>query len=365
MTKLRRTISFLLIASLMILTCSCSQPSGNIEPTDNAGMAAETEQPIQPTAVAGNVPFVDSEGYVEFGVNDDLSKLAQMEAVNVKIDVSSKNLDAFKTAVLPDGCEMLDLVFAPEGTDNSLDMSDLTASDSLITINITVSNCGKLVMPDAKNTGTLNVSGNFDELDASGLSALDLLNIDGDSCGKLTLPPSVTNIITSCALDISMLSGLSALERLSISGSTDLSPLSEISSVKYLTLRGGGWDLAPLAESGIISLNINQSEGIDIADINKLTKLETLQLSDNVNGDISPILAHPSLKRLLIYVADTENNQRSILSLAFGTPINKENISLLDGDIDCAISVDDLRAFINNGGELYFLRDITRLWGLS
>lgn len=360
MTKLRRTISFLLIASLMLLVCSCSKPGNNIGPTDDAGMAAETEQPIQPTAVVGNVPFVDSEGYVEFGVNDDLSKLPQMEAVNVKIVVSTKNLDAFKTAVLPDGCEMLDLVFDPEGTDNSLDMSDLTAPDSLITINITVSNCGKLVMPDAKNTGTLNVSGNFDELDASGLSALDLLHIDGDSCGKLTLPPSVTQII-SCALDISMLSGLNALERLSISGSTDLSPLSEISSVKYLTLCGGGWDLAPLAESGVISLNINQSEGIDIADVNKLTKLETLQLSDNVNGDISPILAHPSLKRLLIYVADTENNQRSILSLAFDTPINKENISLLDGDIDCAINVDDLRAFINNGGELYFLRDITRL----
>lgn len=358
--KLISSFFAVLIASLMFLVCSCSKPGDNIGPTDDAGMATETEQPIQPTAVAGNVPFVDSEGYVEFGVNDDLSKLPQMEAVNVKIVVSTKNLDAFKTAVLPDGCEMLDLVFDPEGTDNSLDMSDLTAPDSLITINITVSNCGKLVMPDAKNTGTLNVSGNFDELDASGLSALDLLHIDGDSCGKLTLPTSVTQII-SCALDISMLSGLSALERLSISGSTDLSPLSEISSVKYLTLCGGGWDLAPLAESGVISLNINQSEGIDIADVNKLTKLETLQLSDNVNGDISPILAHPSLKRLLIYVADTENNQRSILSLAFDTPINKENISLLDGDIDCAINVDDLRAFINNGGELYFLRDITRL----
>lgn len=363
MTKLRRTISFLLVvlaSSLMILTCSCSQPSGNIEPTDNAGMAAETERPVQPTATVGGVPTVDSEGYVEFGVNDDLSKLPQMEAVNVKIDVSTKNLDAFKTAVLPGGCEMLDLVFAPEGTDNSLDMSDLTAPDSLITINITVSNCGKLVMPDAKNTGTLNVSGNFDELDASGLSALKTLYIDGDSCGKLTLPPSVTNI-TSCALDISMLSGLSALERLSINGSTDLSPLSKISSVKYLTLRGGGWDLAPLAESGVISLNINQSEGIDIADINKLTKLETLQISDNVTGDISPILTHPSLKRLMICVDDTEKNRSSILSLAFGTPVNKDNISLLDNEIDCAISVDDLRAFINNGGELYFIRDITRL----
>ncbi|MCI6029260.1 MAG: hypothetical protein MRZ14_07005, partial [Clostridiales bacterium] len=87
MTKLRRTISFLLIASLMFLVCSCSKPGDNIGPTDDAGMATETEQPIQPTAVAGNVPFVDSEGYVEFGVNDDLSKLAQMEAVNVKIDV--------------------------------------------------------------------------------------------------------------------------------------------------------------------------------------------------------------------------------------------------------------------------------------
>lgn len=358
--KLISSFFAVLIASLMFLVCSCSKPGDNIGPTDDAGMATETEQPIQPTAVAGNVPFVDSEGYVEFGVNDDLSKLPQMEAVNVKIVVSTKNLDAFKTAVLPDGCEMLDLVFDPEGTDNSLDMSDLTAPDSLITINITVSNCGKLVMPDAKNTGTLNVSGNFDELDASGLSALDLLHIDGDSCGKLTLPTSVTQII-SCALDISMLSGLSALERLSISGSTDLSPLSEISSVKYLTLCGGGWDLAPLAESGVISLNINQSEVIDIADVNKLTKLETLQLSDNVNGDISPILAHPSLKRLLIYVADTENNQRSILSLAFGTPINKENISLLDGDIDCAISKEDLKTFVNNGGELYFLRDAGRL----
>lgn len=358
--KLISSFFAVLIASLMFLVCSCSKPGDNIGPTDDAGMATETEQPIQPTAVAGNVPFVDSEGYVEFGVNDDLSKLPQMEAVNVKIVVSTKNLDAFKTAVLPDGCEMLDLVFDPEGTDNSLDMSDLTAPDSLITINITVSNCGKLVMPDAKNTGTLNVSGNFDELDASGLSALDLLHIDGDSCGKLTLPTSVTQII-SCALDISMLSGLNALERLSISGSTDLSPLLEISSVKYLTLHGSGWDLAPLAESGIISLNINQSEGIDIADVNKLTKLETLQISDYVNGDISPILAHPSLKCLLIYVADTENNQRSILSLAFGTPINKENISLLDGDIDCAISKEDLKTFVNNGGELYFLRDAGRL----
>ena len=58
MTKLRRTISFLLIASLMLLVCSCSKPGDNIGPTDDAGMATETEQPIQPTAVAGNVPFV-------------------------------------------------------------------------------------------------------------------------------------------------------------------------------------------------------------------------------------------------------------------------------------------------------------------
>lgn len=364
MTKLRRTISFLLVvlaSSLMILTCSCSQPSGNIEPTDNAGMAAETEQPIQPTATVGGVPTVDSEGYVKFGVSDDLSQLPQLAATSVAIVVSSENIGALKSAALPESCETLELIIEFKEIDSDLDISGMTMPDSLTSINITDGKCGKLVMPAAQNTDKLIVTNvKFGELDASGLSALKTLYIDGDSCGKLTLPPSVTNI-TSCALDISMLSGLSALERLSINGSTDLSPLSKISSVKYLTLRGGGWDLAPLAESGIISLNINQSEGIDIADINKLTKLETLQLSDNVNGDISPILAHPSLKRLLIYVADTENNQRSILSLAFDTPINKENISLLDGDIDCAINVDDLRAFINNGGELYFLRDITRL----
>lgn len=361
MTKLRRTISFLLIASLTLLVCSCSKPGNNIGPTNNAGMAAETEQPIQPTATVGGVPTVDSEGYVKFGVSDDLSQLPQLSATSVAIVVSSENIGALKSAALPEGCETLELIIEFKEIDSDLDISGMAMPDSLTSINITDGKCGKLVMPAAQNTDKLIVTNvKFGELDASGLSALKTLYIDGDSCGKLTLPPSVTNI-TSCALDISMLSGLSALERLSISGSTDLSPLSEISSVKYLTLCGGGWDLAPLAESGVISLNINQSEGIDIADVNKLTKLETLQLSDNVNGDISPILAHPSLKRLLIYVADTENNQRSILSLAFDTPINKENISLLDGDIDCAINVDDLRAFINNGGELYFLRDITRL----
>lgn len=156
----------------------------------------------------------------------------------------------------------------------------------------------------------LNLASAVKDLDISPLS--NLTNLEYLSLYKLFY--SIASKFPSS--DFSFLSKLTKLKNLNLgaTGIEDLSPLSNLTNLKVLDLSHNGGslfirltDLSPLSNlSNLIYLDLTSNKLTDISALSSITSLGVLKLSSNNITDFSPLLNLTNLKEL-----DLQNNNIS------------------------------------------------------
>ena len=104
--------------------------------------------------------------------------------------------------------------------------------------------------------------------------------------------------------DLSLLSGLTKLEKLSLRVNyiTDVSPLENLTTLKELNLMGNGIsDITPLGSlSDLVLLSVGKNAVTDLSPLSGLTNLQVLSINDNPMSDITPLAGMTNLRKLYI-----------------------------------------------------------------
>jgi Leucine-rich repeat (LRR) protein len=140
----------------------------------------------------------------------------------------------------------------------------------------------------------------------SGLSALQSLSLNGTQVSDLS-PLSGLSALQSLSLngtqvrDVSPLSGLSTLQRLSLKSTQviDVSPLSGLSALQDLDLKGTPVsDVSPLSDlAALVILNLM---GTQVSDVTPLSRLSALKILDLAGTPISDVSLLSDLAALII-----------------------------------------------------------------
>lgn len=181
---------------------------------------------------------------------------------------------------------------------------------------------------------------------------------------------SVQNL--SCegfAPDAASLQALPVRE-LSLTEAQPLDFVAEMSSLEHLRLSGSGWELAPLAQSGLLRLSLSHCGGDlsvltqssiehlilpdasteTVASLAGMASLHTLQVSDAAAQDLAVLETLPNLETLFLNVASQ--------SAAIGNGELKD-AALLD-ELETPIPLEQLKSFLQRGGTLWLYQDPNR-----
>ncbi len=156
-------------------------------------------------------------------------------------------------------------------------------------------------------------------------------------------------------------------------GLTEAQPLdfvAEMSSLEHLRLTGSGWELAPLAQSGLLRLSLSRCGGDlsvltqssiehlilpdasteTVTSLAGMASLHTLQVSDAAAQDLAVLETLPNLETLFLNVASQ--------SAAIGNGEFKD-AALLD-ELETPIPLEQLKSFLQRGGTLWLYQDPNR-----
>ena len=171
------------------------------------------------------------------------------------------------------------------------------------------------------------------------------------------------------APDVASLQALPVSE-LSLTEAQPLDFVAEMSSLEHLRLSGSGWELAPLAQSGLLRLSLSRCGGDlsmltqssiehlilpdasteTVASLAGMASLHTLQVSDAAAQDLAVLETLPNLETLFLNVASQ--------SAAIGNGELKD-AALLD-ELETPIPLEQLKSFLQRGGTLWLYQDPNR-----
>lgn len=131
------------------------------------------------------------------------------------------------------------------------------------------------------------------------------------------------------------MSGLSGmtLERLNLTGYSDISPLQNLCSLSSLSVGLSRYpvDFSSLQELGILELNLTGlGSNVDPDSVASITTLQSLQVSDEGLHDISALIQMPALTQMVLWVSPNNSPETDLktLNLAESAWLNELTTSI-------------------------------------
>ena len=279
---------------------------------NRSGQPQKIQLPIQATGVASGttstthiIPDLDGEMYLK--QEPDTITDGTVKVLELAIDTSQESLsewmpDAALQAVVREALEELGLpASAPLTKEKMLQLTTLKADHRGI-VDLTG-------LEFAMSLKELHLGGRNRITDLSPLANLTHLTQLHIWHREVEGMPPVTN------LDISPLSGLINLERLSLenNGISDISPLIKLKELQVLGLADNTIeDLSPLAGlKGLWHLNLSDNSIKDFSPLAGLTNLAELWIENNPATDFSPL----SALNLTDFRSDVDVNEDSVVNI--------------------------------------------------
>ncbi len=264
---------------------------------------------------------------------------------------------------LPETLERLEINVQPGTAPIALDLTALNACPRLSGVTIVAEGpVSTLTLPSVPRCG-VTLYQNCDRIDARGCDGRESLYLSGSHIVAEFGQGPRELTIDGASFDLTQLNGAAGLLRLSLSlPATDLSPLTGCPALKTLFLVDGGgantrydlpwegWDLTQLACTSIQTLGLHQCWEFSLEDIQGLTSLQALYLDGEYTADIAPVLQAEKVTFLGITVPHEAAAEGGILNVS---TITKENSDLLK-KVACSIPMEQLQAFLSNGGSIVF-----------